>query len=68
MDIYSSGKKQQTMLLCNVGHGIQRFQGGVWNVAVVKFNFLCSPIHPTAWLCCKLTLCVGVFIRPLDTG
>lgn len=23
MDIYSSGKKQQTMLLCNVGHGIE---------------------------------------------
>lgn len=43
------------MLLCHVGHGIQRFQGGVWNVAVVKLSFLSSPIHPTAWLWYKLT-------------
>ena len=48
MHIYSSGKNQQTMLLCNVGQGMQRFQGGVWNAAVVKFHFLCSPIHPSA--------------------
>lgn len=38
------------MLLCNVGHGMQRFKGGVWNAAVVRVSFLCSPIHPTAWL------------------
>ena len=43
------------MLLCNVGQEVQRFQGGVWNAAVVKFHFLCSPIHPTAWLWYKLT-------------
>lgn len=43
------------MLLFYVVHGIQRFQGGVWNAAVVKFHFLCSPIHPTAWLWYKLT-------------
>lgn len=50
------------MLLCNVGHGIQRFQGGVWNAAVVKFNFLRSPIHPAAWLWYKLIpLCRGVY-------
>lgn len=56
------------MLLCNVGQGIQRFQGEVWNAAMVKFHFLCSPIHPTACLWYKPTLCLGVFIRPLDIG
>lgn len=47
------------MSLCNVGHGIQRFKGGVWNAAVVKGNFLLDPIHPTAWLWCELTLLCG---------
>lgn len=34
------GGGQQTGLLCNLGHGMQRLQGGVWNVAVVEFHFL----------------------------
>lgn len=50
------------MLLCTIGHGIQRFKGGGRNAAVVKVNFLCSPIHPTAWLWYKLTpLCGSVY-------
>lgn len=47
------------MLLYNVGRGIQRFKGGGWNAAVVRVNFLCSPIHPTAWLWYKLTPLCG---------
>lgn len=53
------------MLLCNVGHGIQRSKGGVWNAAVVKVNFLCSPIHPTAWLWYKLTPLCGCVYQTL---
>lgn len=63
----TGGTKQQTMFVCNIGHGIQRFQGGVWNAAVVKFNFLCRPIHPTAGLWYKLVpLCGSVYqtVRP----
>lgn len=54
-------------MLCNVGHGIQRFQGGAQSAAVAKLNFLLSPVRPTTWLWCKLAPLCGSVYQTQDT-
>ncbi len=61
--IYSSGKKQQTMLLCNVGHVTRRFREGLgtqpW-LNSISCEVLFIPLHGCG---INSPLCVGVFIR-----
>lgn len=55
------------MLLCNVGRGIQRFQGGAQKAAVAKLNFLLGPVRPTTWLWCELAPLCGSVYQTQDT-